>query len=331
MNRVTNPHDRFFKSVFSQPDIMAAFLRQCLPAEIFRLIDPDSLTCTQESFVDEALREHLSDLVFQADVSDVGPGYIYLLFEHKSHPETGVAFQLLRYMVRVWEADSQKTDVGGIPPIIPVVFYHGAGKWKVGRRFSDLFDLPAFMKPVIPDFEYFLWDASRFEDEAVIENIRLRAALLILKHIFDPDLGERLPRILALLRGLSGKRSGTEYIQTILTYVLSGSPRKHVTPDDVRDAVKGALEDTGSMDMIETIADEWIEEGIQKGIQQGSVNAFRQSLLEVLDTRFGTVPESIVHRIEAVEEPVILSLLHRKALKAESIAAFSETMEIILS
>jgi len=57
-----------------------------------------------------------------------------VLFEHKSGPEGLTAFQLLRYMVRIWE-DFVKGHPGAklLPAIVPVVVHHGEGGWTAAR------------------------------------------------------------------------------------------------------------------------------------------------------------------------------------------------------
>ncbi|MBC2695762.1 MAG: hypothetical protein HF982_10905 [Desulfobacteraceae bacterium] len=50
----------------------------------------------------------------------------------------------------------------------------------------------------------------------------LKAAILLLKHIFSEDLKDRFPEILKLLSKLVEKQSGLEYLETILRYVVAG-------------------------------------------------------------------------------------------------------------
>lgn len=48
-----------------------------------------------------------------------------------------MAFQLLRYKVRIWEEERLKT--GTISPILGVVVYHGIVKWTIPQTFAALF------------------------------------------------------------------------------------------------------------------------------------------------------------------------------------------------
>lgn len=61
MSTLTNPHDKFFKTVFSQKEVAVDFLRHYLPADVIALLEPESLEYVKESFVDPHLREFFSD------------------------------------------------------------------------------------------------------------------------------------------------------------------------------------------------------------------------------------------------------------------------------
>jgi predicted transposase/invertase (TIGR01784 family) len=127
---ISNPHDRFFKETFSQPEIAADFLANHLPAPVAAVLDldPAALELVRGSFVDRALRPHFSDLLYRVRLQDGQPVFVYLLFEHKSFADPWVAFQLLRYMVRIWEQSRRRDPQAPLVPIIPIVVYSRAGE-----------------------------------------------------------------------------------------------------------------------------------------------------------------------------------------------------------
>lgn len=124
MSEIVSPHDRFFKGLFGKPEIARSFVQNYLPAEILNLLDLETPALTGESFVDVELQAQISELVYQLRWRDGRRAYLYLLFEHKSYVAPYVPFQVLRYMVRLWERQII-TFSGLFCPIIPVVFYHG--------------------------------------------------------------------------------------------------------------------------------------------------------------------------------------------------------------
>ena len=93
--RSVNPHDKFFKDIWSRPEVAWDFLLRYLPSQVTSRFVPGSLQLTRDSFVDAALREHFSDLLYRVQLQDAGEAFIYILLEHKSSPDPGTPFQLL--------------------------------------------------------------------------------------------------------------------------------------------------------------------------------------------------------------------------------------------
>ena len=72
-NEPVNPHDAFFKQYLGYPHVAADFLRQHLPAEVVQLLDLTQLQLQKDSFVDEQLRSHFSDLVYRTVTNEQTP------------------------------------------------------------------------------------------------------------------------------------------------------------------------------------------------------------------------------------------------------------------
>jgi len=138
---VQSPHDIFVKNLLSNKANARDFFCNYLPVQLQAEVDMDSLEICKDSFVEKELRQYFSDLLYQFTLSgeseeEKQPGYLYLLFEHKSTPEHRTAFQLLRYQVKVWELYfSQNKEARELPVIIPMVLYHGQEEWSIGPPF----------------------------------------------------------------------------------------------------------------------------------------------------------------------------------------------------
>jgi hypothetical protein len=65
-----------------------------------------------------------------------------------------------------------------------------------------------------------------------------------------------------------------------------------------------------------------LKEGLEKGILQNA----REAILDVLDTRFGQVPESVRERINALDNERTLKGLLRRAARASSLEEFQSTL-----
>lgn len=330
MSSLTNPHDKFFKAVFSQKEVAIDFLRQYLPADVIALLEPESLEYVKESFVDPHLREFFSDLVFTVSLKTGAPGRVSILLEHKSYQEPLTAFYLLRYIQNGWEQTLTRPPSERFPTIIPVVLYHGPTTWNAGTWLHDLVTYPEALHACLPDFQYFLWDATAYPDDTITGIAVLQAVLLLFKHIFHPDrLRERLPYIFGLLTDVLTARSGRDFFMTVIIYILNASSADTLTYDDVKRAVDEAFPRIGGT-IMPTIADvlrqegreQGLEQGLKQGLTQGALQTGREAVLEILEIRFGRIPATLAKQIQALDDPAFLKHLHRQALQVDSLEAF---------
>jgi len=109
-------------------------------------------------------------------------------------------------------------------------------------------DLTAY----IPDFGVELYDLHQFTDGQIKGNILSRVALLLLKHIRDPDLQQKLPDILALLKNLGEKEDlSWEQIKEVVEQAISKETGEYV------------------MSLLEKTKNEGRVEGKQEGLKEG--------------------------------------------------------------
>lgn len=107
MNKISFPHDRFFKTAMTQNAVAKSFFAEHLPAFVRDLIDLNTLHLEKESFVTPKLQLFMSDMLFSADFSG-NPGYLYLLVEHKSKPARTLPLTLLQYILLILEDHIKK-------------------------------------------------------------------------------------------------------------------------------------------------------------------------------------------------------------------------------
>ena len=162
---VHNPHDRFFRDSFTRPEIVRDYLQEYLPLDVNALLNLDTLTLQDGSFIDEAMQEHQTDLLYQVQLGGGESAYIYFLFEHKSYPDPLVPLQLLRYLVRFWERQLKEDEA--LAPVIPLVIYHGEKPWQVPTQFLSLVEVPVELRRYLPEFQYHLSDFSHLSEEEI--------------------------------------------------------------------------------------------------------------------------------------------------------------------
>ena len=307
MADITNLHDLFFKELLARPEVQRDFVAHYLPPTVVAALDLATLEATKDSFVDPELRAHYSDLLFRVDIRTGGPAFLYLLFEHKSRPDRFARFQLLRYTVRIWEDWRRNHSRKSLPPVLPVLFYHGRSRWKISTHFLDLVACPEELRPYLPDFVHHLCDLSTYSDSELRGEAVLRAGLLALKHVFDPDLGVRLPEIVGLFRDVARSPTGLAALEAVLRYLTSATDA--FDEPALRQALDQALPTLGGT-IMPTLMEQWTErarqQGVQQGIQQGQTQGEAALLVRQLERKFTRLPAKYRTRVEAADAHTLL-------------------------
>jgi hypothetical protein len=68
------------------------------------------------------------------------------------------------------------------------------------------------------------------------------------------------------------------------------------------------------------------EEAMERGLQQGTLQTQRENILDLLQVRFGELPESVVEAVNRLEDITILKQLHRQTISVGSLADFEQLL-----
>lgn len=281
-----------------------AFFRERLPVELVEQLADAPPELVDGTFIDAQLLGSVADRLFRLRLRSGGSVFVYCLVEHKSAPEPRIALQLLRYQVRIWEqADREIVEPGSLPPIIPMVLYHGEAPWTVPRSFSALVEpLPAFGVRLL-DFEVIAIDLGSIPDARLSGDPTLYAGFLELKYAKRKD-GQR-----AMLRAiLVALKRAPWLVEPGLTYILEAYDviDRAFLLGEVREAMP-----EHEKELMSIAAREWQAEWRAEGKAEGKVEGRREVLLRVLGRRFGRVPESIRARVFAGGVPDLDAWLDR--------------------
>ena len=320
---VPTPHDSLFKYAFGDPKEAAALLQAILPASMSRQLDLSSISPLRGSFTDKELASRHSDILFSAPLaSGQGCALVYLLMEHQSTPEPAMASRLLGYLTRVWEQYEKEHSTYSMPPIVPVVLYHGDRSWNAARRMHDQLTVPATelgeMSSYVPSFSYVLHDLSRISDYELRGRALGKMVLWMFKYSPNKQLWETMPEWIGLLAAVL-KESGLGAVEAVLRYILS--VEEEMPKEKARRLLAEHLGPQGT-EAIMTAGEKLVEQGRLEGRVEGRVEGraetARSLVQRLLQRRFRTLPPSVVKRIEAADVDQ-LELCAERILDAESI------------
>jgi predicted transposase/invertase (TIGR01784 family) len=281
-----------------------------MPAALVEALDWTKLALQPGSYVDVALREQFTDLLYSATWRDGDEVFVYFLFEHQSAPPTPpndglMAYRLLRYQVQIWErwrADHPAERM--LPMIIPIVMYHGATPWPEPMTFDALLAVPPSMRPTVEPylvrFAYVLHDLSKISDDELHRGAQLSAlaklVTLLLKHgRTRVDLLQILGRWVDVMREVARAANGLEALARVVRYILEVN--EHVRPEALQALLEREI-GPEAKDTIVTAAQRYIEQGRREGRQEGRQEGESAVLLRLVRQRFGdAVDTHVEHRI----------------------------------
>jgi len=328
---VANHHDALFKEAFSSPESAAAELRAILPHVLARALELENLALVPGSFRSKELAESHTDLLFTVPILGKS-ALVYVLFEHKSFSDRWTPFQILGYMLDIWEIFRQKNSPSAfLPPIIPLVVHHSASGWTRSKAFDSLFDPNLLAIPGLsqglPNFEFHLDDISNLPEVQLRQRafgafVTLAVAALSRSHESPEALLEALASFADLFDSLLSAPNGARALAILFEYVSRVSP--NTTPQDLERAL--AKNTPKAQDIAMTIVDQLRQQGLEQGLEQGLTQGLEQgrtqgralTLLKLLKLKFGTVSTD-VERSVASAAPEQLELFLERILTASSI------------
>lgn len=281
MTKKLSPHDRFTRSLMTNPKVAEEFFKANLPTHIQKAIDFSSIKLQKESFIDDNLKLQIADLLYSVKFNG-HPGFLYLLLEHASKPDPLLPFRMLKYMVAIMDHHLKITKDTKLPFVYPLVLYTGEKPFTYSMDLFELFspEEKTLAKESLTS-PYHLIDLTQASDEELKKYLFFGTMALTLKHIHDPDVLPFFISILEVLKEL--ETQGEEsYIYTVITYMAGvGETQKQ---EDFFQAVK-KLEFVNEEKIMSTLVEylkpellrraseqvriQALEEGLEKGLEEG--------------------------------------------------------------
>ncbi len=313
------PHDALFKETFSDLANARGELASVLPPAVSALVEWDTLRLEPGSFIDDALRETMTDLLFSVRIEG-REARLYLLFEHQSSPDPLMPFRALAYVVRIWEAWLQgHANARRLPPVIPIVLAQVAGGWTSPTDLRSVVDFADDIEREalhhwVPQCTVLVDDLAHLSNDALDARAMPTAAKLILaalRDVRDADaVVDLVPAWARWIRALTRTPDGDAVLSTLVRYILFARPA--VDLPDLAAAV-GAIDATAK-ETIMSAGSELIRQGEAKGRAEGRADM----LLKLVTLRFPAISPEAAQRIRAADAAT-LDRWAERALTAASI------------
>ncbi|MCE2750837.1 MAG: Rpn family recombination-promoting nuclease/putative transposase [Pirellula sp.] len=284
-SKLPTPHNNFFQYALSHPAAARNLIELHLPADLVQILDLDSLELQKDSFIDDELRDSYSDMLYSIRLSgrlsgqDGEPieGQVYLLLEHKSQSDPMTCFQMLRYIVRIWEQRLRKGQ--SLCPVFPLVIYHGQEAWSAPVGLEELIGGPGVLFEYGVRMAFKILDIGQIPDELLATDPFLQSVLGLLKYSRTRDFEDKLEFILRCLLEIGTVELQTEHLDAVLVYITTVSPSipMETLAMTIQKIFPTQIE-PGS------IADEYMKKGRQEGKQEGKQEGLKEGQIQLIQT-----------------------------------------------
>jgi predicted transposase YdaD len=317
-----SPHDHGYKLLFSQPKVIEELLRGFLSARWVERLDFSTLRKGNGSVVTDDLRERHDDVIWSLSWRDDRGKehrfWLYLLLELQSTPDRYMAVRLLTYVGLLLQEliRTKKLEPDGLlPPVLPIVLYHGKPRWWPPLDLASLFaPVPREVRRHLPQLSYRLLDAGRLPLDRPGLHDNLVAATLRLETAEAREAVSRLEDLRILVPA---------DLQRVFDIWLDNRFRRYpfgatIPPGTINLESATMLEET-FREWEQKMRREGRQEGRREGRQEGQVEGMQKMVLQALRQRFGPVPQDVRRRVREISSSTELTKLHRRVLTASSL------------
>ncbi|MDD9335759.1 MAG: Rpn family recombination-promoting nuclease/putative transposase [Rickettsiaceae bacterium] len=272
MTTKRSKHDQIFRKAMENPLVAHEFLNAHLPKHIKALIDFPSLKFENTSFVEQNLRDSISDVLFSAKF-DGKDGYLFLLVEHQSSADHFMAFRLLRYMLNICDRYlTLNPKAKSLPLIYPLIFFNGAGDYNASRNLWELFEDNLLAKEIWTN-DYQIVNVNDIPDEQLKQRVWSGIFEFFAKHIRERDLLRRWQEIAYMLPELVKVNIGYNYIELLLYYTLTRINKEDKL--ELEKLLTSKLNQETGTRLMGSLAQHWEQIGEARGEARGEAKLIR--------------------------------------------------------
>jgi predicted transposase/invertase (TIGR01784 family) len=289
---MSSRRDNLYKQLFSHPEIVRDLVAGFLSADWAQSLTVDAFERVNASYASDHGQARHADVVWRARIGGEWV-YVYILLEFQSRPDKWMALRMQVYVGLLYQdlvAQHKLSKHGKLPPVLPIVLYHGRRPWTAVVELADLMlPPPAGLERFQASHQYLLIDQHHDGKRGDIVSLLLR----VLQSRTESELrlsARALTQRIQQADFASARASLGRWLQLTLQDEFNAA---NMIPEE--DLVMNARR---KFNFYEVFTDEFFEdllrpgkearqegklEGIQQGMQQGMQQGTRQTLQHLLN------------------------------------------------
>ncbi|MDR2705809.1 MAG: Rpn family recombination-promoting nuclease/putative transposase [Planctomycetaceae bacterium] len=330
-NNTVNFHDEFVRAVFANIELVIEFLKLYLGKtregrKLLELLDLKRIRLEPTQFFGPEGRQRIADLIFWIPLKHgKGLAGVVFVFEHKSERKRSLPFQLLKYLVAIWnkffsEAKNPESPNFVLPAPLLIVLHNGSKPIINKPMLDEYIEKVVGTKQFIPKFDYIMVDLSVLTPDEFGTAPLLRVILELLKRATDGTLYDVRKQILEPLAEIRDDEKTRYWIQQILRYMDKAikNKKKELTPESIDEVIKPVYKER-STNMSLTFLEK-LEANAERKTGQDMV-------LAVLQDKFTKIPAKIETAIREISDPIALKSLCVHAASCRTLKEFATELK----
>ena len=278
--------DETYKKLFAFPRMVEDLLRALITSEWIDDADFSTLRKLSSEYVSDDLRRRLGDAVWRVRL---GHGWLHVLvlLEFQSREDPDMALRILEYTALLYRELGRNDRLGADrlrPPVLPVVLYHGAARWKAALEVGELISpVGPSLAPYQPSQRYLVLDERRVEEDDLPSRNLMKAVVGLEQSRSTADLVRVVDALQEWLRDPRDgelRRAFAEWVRR-LERRLAPPGEEELPPARTLEEVRMNLEERVAQWPVQ-----WLEEGRELGLKQGLEHE-RALLCRMAGSRFG--------------------------------------------
>ncbi len=296
---IHNPHDAFFKTSMSNLQIARGFFEEHLPVTIKARLDLSTLELQPGSFIDKALQNSASDVLYKVRFRDSFEwAYLYILAEHQSSVDVWMPLRLWQYIGDIWNecVKRNKKGKGKLPLVIPLVFYNGRKPYDGARDIRELIDAPQSLIEFFLLKPFHLIDTHDIKDDDLQKQRVASLMEFVMKHVREKEAIKSMRCLTQLLAfQFEYEILSDDYLITVLKYYVDNA--RTVDPAKLQEMLEEELRGFKKGEVMATIASHLTQKGRQEGRQECGASL----LMNMLKVKFNDLSDAYIEKINRAD------------------------------
>jgi hypothetical protein len=236
-----------------------------------------------------------------------------------------MGFRVLFYMVQIWDSQRREWELNNVPksqwrfrPVLPIVFYTGAQRWKTPLTLNAIMDIPDMFSRFVPTFDILFLSVKETDESDLTKSDHPLGWLLTVlqkehanKEAIRTALIEAMSHINTL--GEEQAQQRRRAISYLLLLILHRRPADEHA--ELSTLVDQQIEQPSDREEVGIMAQTMAEHLIE----QGETRAKQEALLKLIRFQFESVPESVTNEITLIQSLARLDSLFERVLNAQTL------------